>query len=224
MNDLVNGLKKIRNAILGGQILSIIFILSQYIVQKNKNQDLRVFTLIVNVLILIFVIVYIAKYFAGIRLIRNLNIFEKLNTRLVQVRNNFRTVLGLSFVSIPIILFGTISQSVYGIYTGLFILLIGIIFMWITTYRTIQIQGLLGVYAKSQDLIKKTIKILTLFKIQIVMTIISYLSLYLKDYSLYVFYVLQTISILYYLYFVINYLILLNLSIYTYEDSQAILE
>ncbi|MDA3866880.1 MAG: hypothetical protein PF489_09060 [Salinivirgaceae bacterium] len=220
MNDLVTGLTKIRNAILGGLILSIVFSLFQYIAQSFKNQNLSILIAFVYVLILILTVVYIVKYFTGIRLIRNLSIFEKLNKRLYQIRNNFRAALGFSIGSTSIILVGIVLPSVYVIYFGLFILVFGSVFGWIITYRTIQIQGILGVYAKNQDLIRNTIKTLNIFKIQIVVTIILYLALYFKSYSLYAYYSILTISIVYSIYFVVNYLGLFNLAINLFRNSQ----
>ena len=220
MNDVVKGLTKIRNTILVGFIFSFFYTSLQLIIQISQNQNLKQIILGSSGTMLILALVLINNYFSGLRLIRGVNIVDKLNNRLDEVRNNLRIVIGIVVVSIITVLLGVILTSSMTIIIGSSILIFGMLPLWIGVYKTIQIQGILGVCAKSKDLTTKAITTLTLFKYQIAITIIAYLASYFKSYSLYGNYFIQTISIIYSLFFFVNYLGLYNLAINIYENDK----
>lgn len=182
MNPIVKGITQIRNSILFSIYLSLSILLVQLIGLLFKNLIFLVLILLLSLAALVLCIVLIIRLYSGIKILRKVNLVEKLNQRLDEAISYFNITIAVGIVSIIIITIGSVLLSKVTVIVGMVISLFILIFSWLFMLRLIQVNGILGVYARNKPLIETATSVKSLFYIQIGASILSYAAMLLKTY------------------------------------------
>lgn len=217
MNDVIKGLEKIKNTIVGGLFLSLTIVGIGLINLLINDISVKIISLVLYLILFIGAILLLYQIFSGFGLIRRANLINKLNQRIDEWKIYMVSAFLLCFLYIVLVLLGSLLLVLPLIYVALIVLLIGLVLMVIAGYRTVQILGILGVYADNADLKNKAVSMLFLFKIQIANVILTNVASFFKGYLDIGYYFILIPSALYSLYIFVMWLSLFNLSIDVYK-------
>jgi hypothetical protein len=217
MDNVIKGLEKIRAAIVGGIIVALFSFGIGALNRMINDISLKIITLILFLLIIIWSIILIYQFFSGFGSIRRANLISKLNERIDQLRIYMVSSILLGLVYMALVLLGGVLQLWFLIYIGFAILIPVAILSFLGGYRAIQTLGILGVYADNTELKNQAVSMLFLFKIQIANVILSNAASFFKNYLDIGYYFILIPSLLFSLYIFVMYVGILNLSIDVYK-------
>jgi hypothetical protein len=220
MNDVIKGLLRIRNAIIGALLLSLATFGIGALNRMINDNLIKIITFILLVILFVWSIILIVQFFSGFGLIRKANLVNKLNQRIDELKIYMISSFLLCFLYIALVILGAFLLLLPLVYLGFVILLIALILSLIAAYRTIQIQGILGVFADSAALKNKAVSMLFLFKIQIGNMLVLNAAGFFKRYLDIGYYFILIPSILFSLYMFVMFVDMYNLSIDVYQKIE----
>lgn len=163
-------------------------------------------------------ITLIIRLYSGIRILRKANLIKKLNQRLDEAAFYFNIVIGAGVIVVSVIIIGAVLLSSVTIIIGMAISFLVMIFSWLFMLRLIQINGILGVYAKNKTLTDKALSVKSLFYLQIGASTVSYIIMFVKT-NLGQWHLAVTIPIgLFSIYYLFIFISMLNQTIKVYSD------
>lgn len=220
MNPIVKGITQIRNSILYSIYLSLSILALQLFGLLFKNIFFIVVTLLLALAALVLCIIFIVRLYSGIKILRKVNLIEKLNQRLDQAISYFNITIAVGIISFIVIIIGSVLLSPVTITVGMIISLLILVFSWLFMLRLIQVNGILGVYARNKSLVDTATSVKSLFYIQIGASVLSYAAMLLKTYMGLWYLAIMVPVWIFSIFFLIVFIGMLNKTIKLYSQAE----